>query len=323
MPINSRFQEISLTAVAWEDCSFRFSPPGDLTRLKESLQEVGLLAPPRLRRQNGERYQVITGWKRLWAAAQLDWDTVPALTLPGDTPEASCLLLIIHDNALSRGFNPLEQALLAPRLLAHWDRETVVRRFLPLLGVPPTAGHLERLLAAGALEAPWQTLLAQERLALSAAARLARWPEPEREASRPFFEQLPLSQSKQEEFLETIDLLARREGRTPARILSRPELQQYLTQADLTPQEKAGAVRRLLKGWLLPRLSAAEETFQAGLKRLGLKQHPRLRLTPPPAFEGQDFQVEIKFRDAAELRQLLTELARLAGEEEFSKLTDH
>jgi len=207
------------------------------------------------------------------------------------------------------------------RLLAHWDRDTVARRFLPLLGLPPTPGYLERLLAASALEAPWQTLLAQGKLALSAGTRLAGWPGPEREAALPFLEQLPLSQSKQEEFLESLELLARREGSTPARILSRPELRQHLTQPDLTPSERTGAVRRRLKGWLLPRLSAAQETFQAGLKRWGLSQHPRLRLTPPPAFEGPDFQVEIKFRDAAELRQLLAELARLAGEEEFFDLT--
>ncbi|OGP75136.1 MAG: hypothetical protein A2Y80_08490 [Deltaproteobacteria bacterium RBG_13_58_19] len=321
MALAPQFQEIPLNAVDWQDHSFRFSPSADPIRLADSLKEVGLLAPPWLREKGGESYQVITGWKRLLAAAQLGWKSVPALILPAGTPESSCLLVIIHDNALGRGFNPLEQALLAARLLAHWDRDTVAQRFLPLLGLPPTPGYLERLLSASVLEAPWQTLLAQGSLALTAAARLAKWPGPEREAALPFWEQLPLSQSKQEEFLEALELLARREGSTPARILYRPEIEQCLTQPDLTPQERAGAVRRLLKGWLLPRLSAVEETFQAGLKRLGLSQHPRLRLKPPPAFEGPDFQMEIKFRDAAELRQLLAELARLAGEEEFSDLT--
>jgi len=52
-----------------------------------------------------------------------------------------------------------------------------------------------------------------------------------------------------------------------------------------------------------------------------LKQHPRLRLAPPPAFEGPDFILEVRFRDAEELRWLLEDLTRLANQEDFLKLT--
>ena len=55
-------------------------------------------------------------------------------------------------------------------------------------------------------------------------------------------------------------------------------------------------------------------SVQAGLQRLGLRHHPRVRLQPPPALEGPDFHLEIKFRDAGELQQLLDELIRLARE---------
>jgi len=80
-------------------------------------------------------------------------------------------------------------------------------------------------------------------------------------------------------------------------------------------------VRRCLKRWLNPRLSAALAAFQEALGCLGLKGHPRVRLQPPPAFEGPDFHLEIKFRDAPELQQLLEEIARLTRQEEFSALT--
>jgi hypothetical protein len=57
------------------------------------------------------------------------------------------------------------------------------------------------------------------------------------------------------------------------------------------------------------------------LGRLGLKGHPRVRLQPPPVFEGPDFHLEIKFRDPPELQGLLAEIARLSAQEEFSDLT--
>jgi hypothetical protein len=66
---------------------------------------------------------------------------------------------------------------------------------------------------------------------------------------------------------------------------------------------------------------AAQEAFQNALGRLGLRQHPRLRLQPPPAFEGPDFHLEVKFRDAEELKRLLEEIARFTDKEEFSALT--
>jgi len=314
-------KKIPLTAVDLEDHPFSVPPFSDLTPLSASIQEVGLLAPPWLRSRAGKRWQVVTGLKRLLAVAQLGWEQVPARTLPAATPDFHCLLVSLYDNAFSRGFNLLEQAVLAARLLAHLEGPKVAASFLPCLGLPPSHALLEKLLSLTTLEAPLQQLAAQSRLGLTAAARLAAWAPRDREAVLPFLNGLPLSQSKQEEFLEGLELLARREGLTPKEILSRADLQQYLADTALTPQERAESVRRLLKGWLSPRLVAAQEAFQNALGRLGLRQHPRLRLQPPPAFEGPDFHLEVRFRDAEELKRLLKELTRLVQEEEFSHLT--
>lgn len=321
MITSASLQEMPLAALDWEDHTFVFSPPPDLSRLQASIQEVGLLNPPWVRSLNGDRFQVVTGWKRLLAAARLGWEQVTARVLPGDTPEASGLLVHLHDNALSRGFNPLEQARLAARLQQHWDRQTVMQRFLPCLGLAPSLTLLERLLALAALEEPWQQLAAQGRLSLPAARMLASWESQDRKAAAPFLEELPLSQSKQEEFLQGLELLARRQGAAPAEILSREEFRQYLQEEAGPPPARAAALRLLLQKLVSPRLAAAQQGFQTGLQRLGLRHHPRLRLQPPPAFEGPDFHLEVRFRDAGELQELLEELSRLAREEEFSGLT--
>ena len=140
-------------------------------------------------------------------------------------------------------------------------------------------------------------------------------------AALSFVTGLPFSQSKQEQFLEDVELLARRLNTSPWEILSQKQLRQPLDDPALTPLERAEAVRRLLKGWVNPRLNAALTAFQQALGRLGLKGHPRVRLQPPPVFEGPDFHLEIKFRDSPELEGLLAEIARLSAEQEFSDLT--
>lgn len=318
---SATIQEITLARVDLEVHPFKVPMTDGLTRLRDSLLAVGFLSLPRVRPQEGDWWQVVTGWKRLKAAAQLGWHQVAAVVLGKETSEAHHLLLYLHDNAFTRPFNPLERALLAAKLRGYWERETLVTKILPLLGLPPAPAHLDRLLAVAGLENPWQDLVAQERLALSAAARLAAWEPTDRLAALPFLATLPFSQSKQEEFVEGVELLARREGGSPAGILLRWELRQGLENKAQSLQERAEGVRRQLQQWLSPRFSAAQEAFAAGLKRLGLRHHPRVRLLPPPAFEGPDFHLEIKFRDADELKKSLEELARLVREREFSRLT--
>jgi ParB-like chromosome segregation protein Spo0J len=312
---------ISLAAVDLADHPFAAPSGANTSALAGSIRTVGLLNPPWLRAKGVSRWQVVAGLKRLRAAANLGWEAVSAHTLDAEIPDSQALLIALHDNAFSRQFTPWEQAFFARRLTSFWERSTVVQQFLPLLGLPPTEKHLDRLLAASSLEEAWQPLLAQGRLALTAAARLAPWPPADRLAALPFFQALPSSQSKQEEFLEWTELLARREGLTMTAVLSRPELASCLTDPALNPQEKAAAVRRRLKAWVFLRFTTTQKAWETNLARLGLKQHHRLRLTPPPAFEGPDFHLEIKFQNGAELRELLDELAEIADKKEFFNLT--
>ncbi len=315
------FQEIPLAAVDLTDHMFVVSSAGDDDKLLASIREVGLLAPPWLRPGADGKWQAVTGLKRLLAAARLGWERVPARTLPAGAPDSHCLLVALYDNSFTRGFNLWEQAVYAARLLKYWDRATVAARYLPYLGLPPSPAFLSRLEALSTLEPHWAHLAAINRLALTAGAQLARWTPEDRAAALPFLEQLWLSQSKQEQLIEEVSLLARREAASPGAILGRPELRQLLAEPSLSPQERTEAVRRLLGRWVYPRLAAAREAFQAALGRTGLRDHPRVRLQPPPAFEGPDFHLEIKFRDAPELQELLQELTRLAQQEEFATLT--
>ncbi|MCL4504184.1 MAG: ParB N-terminal domain-containing protein [Deltaproteobacteria bacterium] len=313
-------RDIPLTAVDLEDHTFTV-PGGDSTRLLAAIQEVGLLNPPWLRARSDGRWQVITGLKRLRAASELGWPSLAAHTMPAATSESHCLLIGLYDNAFTRGFNLWEQATLARRLLDYWDRATVATKFLPYLGLPASAAHLDRLLKMGKLTPPFQELCIRGRLALTTAATLGGWPEADRAAALPYLSNLPFSQSKQEQFLEDVEILARREGVSAAEVMSRQPLTQLLHDPKFDPATRAEMVRQLLRRWVNPRLSAALSACKEALGRLGLRDHARINLQPPPAFEGPDFRLEIKFRDAQELESLLEEIARLTAQDDFARLT--
>lgn len=322
MTTTIRLQEVPLVQIDLDEAALELVAAADLDRLRNSLEEVGLLNPPWLKpHAKGGRWQVVTGTRRVKAAADLGWQEITARLLPEDAPDFYCLQVYLMDNAFTRGFNLWEQAALAARLLAHCDKETLAGTYLPYMGLPPSLAFLSRLLKAATLKPPWPRLAAQGRLALTAAAQLSEWDPEDRAAAWPFLSGLRLSQSKQEEFLEQVPLLARREGVSAAAILARTELRLPLADPERSPQEKTETVRQQLYRWFYPRLSAAREAFETTLGNLGWKGTPRVRLYPPAAFEGPDFRLEIKFRDAPELRQLLAEIGRLTRQEDFTDLT--
>ena len=154
------WQEISLAAIDLEEYPFG-SPPlaVNLDRLRASLKDVGLLAPPWLRPKDKRRWQVVTGWRRLTAAAHARLGA-GAGPHPYPRPSLTPLGLLIHlyDNAFTRGFNLQEQAALTVRLLDHWERQTVVTKYLPYLGLPPSPAHLDRLLKLAGLEQPFPAI---------------------------------------------------------------------------------------------------------------------------------------------------------------------
>jgi ParB-like chromosome segregation protein Spo0J len=315
-------QEVPLAQIDLAEAAPETAASPDLDRLAASLLAVGLINPPWLKpRPDGHRFGVVTGARRLQAAADLGWQEITVRLVPAGTPDLYCLLVHVMDNAFTRGFNLQEQADLAVRLLSHAARETVAAKYLPYLGLPPSQAILSRLIKTAGLEAPWQQLAASGRLALTAAARLADWDPEARAAAWPFWDSLQLSQSKQEELLDQVAILARREGISPAAVLAQDELRRALTEPDRTPQERVQAVRRHLYARVYPLLSAAREAFDTALARLGWRRSPRLRLHPPAVFEGPDYLLEIKFRDAPELQQLLAEIARLTQAEGFNDLT--
>ena len=195
---------------------------------------------------------MVTGARRLKAAADLGWQEITVRLVPEGTPDFYCLLVHLMDNAFTRGFNLREQAALAVRLLGHCDRETVAARYLPTWACRLPRRIFPAWSRRPAWRPPGSSWRLQGRLALTAAARLADWDPEARAAAWPFLDGLRLSQSKQEEFLDQVALLARREGVSPAAVLARDELRRALTDPDRTPQERTEAVRRQLYARFIP-----------------------------------------------------------------------
>ncbi len=119
---------------------------GDLTELCESIDRVGLLAPPVLTPEN----VLISGNRRLAAMRQLGKRTVPVWIAAGVSDKLTTVLAIQDENTLHKDLTPLEQAELYSELKQLLAEENARRQATTRFGsaaVTPertsdgTAGH--------------------------------------------------------------------------------------------------------------------------------------------------------------------------------------
>ena len=145
-----------------------FSEP-EIVSLAESLKEHDMLQPILVRRA-GDRYQLISGERRLRAAIKAGWSTVPARLRAADDRLVAELAIV--ENLQRKDLNPIEKALSFHRYLDQHqcpqeelarrlkiDRSTIAN-LLRLLELPGpvmdalrtgavTAGHARALLPLG------------------------------------------------------------------------------------------------------------------------------------------------------------------------------
>lgn len=313
------WQKVPLSALAASDTTFCWRINLAAPALEEAIRTWGLWRPLLLRRHPAGHLQLVCGWRRFSCLQRLGWQEVPALILPPETPAAWCRLAILAEHLDAR-LDLVEVACLVRLLAVDFGPAELCRTVLPRLGQPGTKVHLQALQALLQLEPAYQELVAAGRLTLATAAQLAGWTAAARAALLPLLQVMTLSQSYQRELLEFLTTLSRRSHQPIRWWLQRPEVQELLTTPGWSGNERRQRLWELLRRWCFPRLSAAREQFQQYLKNLGLKNRSDLRLEPPPCFEGEEFRLELRCRNPAELARLVGELQQLLEHPDLSKV---
>jgi len=129
----------------------------DLVELSNSLREHGLVQPIVVR-PHGDRYQLIAGQRRLFAARRLGWGKVPVRVLEVDDRQMSEIAIV--ENLQRRDLDPLEKATSFKQYLSAWggtqdelakrlsiDRSTVAN-LIRLLELPEA---VQKRLRSGAI----------------------------------------------------------------------------------------------------------------------------------------------------------------------------
>jgi len=302
--------EVPIAEIDGNDERYRLSYGRPLDGLLHSLDAIGLKRRILLQAKESGGFRVVSGWRRLTALKKRGASTVPAAIVSEETPFSDLFLFNFFDNA-DRGFNAVEQALAVQGLRRFLKDDTIVREYLPYMGLPPQGEVLYRFLSVAEMSPAFRPALLEGRLFPETMATIRK----EFPSLGHFLPALLLflrfSFQKQKAFLADLKETAVRRQQGPETVLEAPSLQQIFQAADWNALRKGEEVRKVFKTLLFPVLTECEERFRSVMAEG--KLDGRTQIIPPPFFEGGAYQLHIRFSNPRELADSLKRVEDLAA----------
>lgn len=268
-------------------------PPEELCL---ALLEVGQLEPV-LVRSEGQRYRLLSGYRRATFLAQSD-QAILARCMPGQGAPVEDGLTYLHANVLRQLDDAMRiralryfQPLLGPGELAE--------RIAPALRTPPRSGTWRNLLNWLALPESWDDFLHTGNIPLAAAAILNRLPPEDLETLRPYLAAWKWSQGRAVAWLTMLRETSLHRGWTMGQVLEASSSRQVL-EADLAPQDALHRLTAQVRTVRYPHLERMQRRFTDLARQL--LGSSRWEIAPSPDFESDAVQLRLMAKNAPELR---------------------
>ncbi|HWP90833.1 MAG TPA: ParB N-terminal domain-containing protein [Thermodesulfobacteriota bacterium] len=307
-----KFEYVPLALVDFQNHSFFVGPERDIGSLEDSIKEVGLINPPVLRR-TGDKYQIISGRRRLEACKELGFSRVFSKTY--ETHEISdedCLKLVLYDNQERIGELEKAELLLKFRDICGLDEMELTKRVLPYLGIPPARRSIEKYVRLGKLEHEIKDGIYSQRITLEQALILSETAGANRmEIFRRVLLRMRLNTNETRDVVKEIQEVASRDKRGVGKIIDEIE-------SKCGGGELKNAFRRELKLMRYPVLTQAEEEFRDCL--MGLDLPKEVNVFHAPFFEGNHLEFRIRVESVEKLSRVLSYLSSALAKGEIDRL---
>lgn len=303
---NASYQPVDLDRVDWGDQRFAIRSFVSSHLTEKSLDRAGILVPPWLWEKDLDRFSIVDGFKRLRWARKSGISSITSLVFAKQTDPVRLMLLRLESRLCGPALNVAEKAQVVAALNRCVPCERLVEEYLPDLRIPLRVDLVDE----------WCRLAGSSRVLLQSAAsgaiceraalELAKWNEEGRDRAVAILEQLRCSASIQMEILERVTEIAGREGMSRVEVLNDPFVLRCLEDNDMNHRQKTRAVRTILTNMRFPRLAKRKERFFHQIEKACFPGN--LQLIPPPAFEGEQWQLLLSFSSPDELRQLIAKV---------------
>jgi len=310
-----KYTTIDLHKIELKDERFRISYFVSHQDLIESIRTASLINPPVLSFRR-ERPVIVSGWRRVLACKKLSFKSIPVF-ISGEMDDLKAFELTVYENLSIRKYSIVEKAEVLKKIKGFGAGEKeIVRKYLPLLDIPPLIKYLDPYLKIAEFELELKKLIHSRNTDFNVLKLLAEFSPPERTLLLPYI--LPLGKNKQRTLVTTIYELSRKEEMSVADILSLPDVGKISEDEKLSPLQKAERLCFLLEAKRNPVLNSWNNAFDKVLKELNISSG--IVVTPSAFFEKEDISLNFSFKNREEFLNKLSKLRKIADRKAFSGL---
>ena len=318
--MNIKYKDLVLESIDLSDSTFVISYGFSISKLRDSIEKIGVINPPLVREEPGGKYRLVCGYKRLLVCRDIGVERLRCAVVGRYIEDKDALLINLYDNLSHRDLNPVEKSIAIGKLQEYYTDETIVKNFLPLLRLNPHYSIFNRVRSLSGLEREIKDAVVNGRLDEGAAIKLLGFSKNDRVLLFEVLSALRFSKNKQNEVIDNIYDITKRDECSVSDVLDSTELKDILSNKDLNIPQRGGKMRRFLKKLRYPKIVKAEEGFMEILR--GLNLGDRIRLIPPPYFEGEKYNIEFQFGTIDELEENLEKIDSVKYDKGFRSLIE-
>jgi ParB family chromosome partitioning protein len=314
MPSDFQLAVVSLSAIDSENGTFRITTNREVADLVSAFERVGLTNPPVLLTKD-DGYLVVCGFRRIAAARDIGWTTIPARILPPDTDPVSCALFTISENSIERSLNLVETSRALSLIESLTGDKKKMVETARKAGLPGNPSLFTKMLPICRLPEPLQEGLLSGNLALPSVYLLSKLPPDTAVALTGFLTKLKLSLHKQRELIDILFEISKLEDISIESVLASREIDAIFNDEKTDLPQKSGRIREYLKQRRYPNLTKAQAEFE--ILKSDLKLGENVTLKAPPGFESNRFNLSFTFANPDDLENHLKTLEKLTQHNAF------
>ncbi len=310
-----RFEDISISKIQLDNRTCEISFLSDLTVLRNSIQQKGILQPVHLKALGTGRFQVVSGFKRIDCAQALGFTSIPAFILEDEISLLECFERAVEENFFSRKFNVIEKAGVIQKLEKEFNisKEVLIQKYLPFLGLNASETVYQIYKNSVTLDPFVQEYIVRDHLPVYVIEEFFKFSLPDQRVIILFLQSIHFSVSTLKEFLVWIYEISLRDRSSISDMLLEP-LKAIVQDHTLDGRQKLQVLRQWLKNKRYPRLSTLETRF------VMLKQKLHLPLEATEFFEDNKLHMKLSFQNKKELEQWIEKMKEASLKPELDEI---
>jgi len=289
----------------------------DLNTIISSIERIGLINKPYVRRNKAGSIDIVTGYRRILALKALNWDKVPCIDVADAClSDKDLLILNVYDNLCTRRFNYVEKGMILNRLMIFFTKEEIYKIYMNVLGIS-SRREADILMKIKEFNDDEKQMILNESISLKTIGSLLDLDNISRNEFLKWIFNLKLNFNQQILFIDYINDIIIKEETNIGELLNEEIFTSLLMEDGQNIPQRAKRFIELLKARRMPVLTKNEKAFSRLISDLKLPHNVRIKHSP--FFEGTDYQLEISFKDGMKLKETID---ALAGINDLSNIKD-